>query len=79
MVRTRRLPHLLFLLATVGCNHKTVDSVAARKLSDEFMSDLIAHRTDAAFDKMEPEFTKMVNRSHSKTFWMECPLIILWD
>jgi hypothetical protein len=27
------------------------------------MSDLIAHRTDDAFDEMEPEFTKMVNRS----------------
>jgi len=27
------------------------------------MSDLIAHRTDDAFAKMEPEFTRMVNRS----------------
>jgi len=27
------------------------------------MSDLIAHRADAAFDKMEPEFAKMVNRA----------------
>jgi hypothetical protein len=62
MVRTRRLSYLLFLLAIVGCSHKTVDSAAARKLSDEFISDLIARRTDAAFDKMEPEFTKMVNR-----------------
>ena len=63
MVRTRKLSCLLFLLEIVGCSHKSVDTVAARKLSDEFMSDLIAHRTDAAFDKMEPEFTKMVNRS----------------
>jgi hypothetical protein len=63
MVRTRKLSCLLFLLATVACSHKTVDTAAARKLSDEFMSDLIAHRTDAAFDKMEPEFTKMMNRS----------------
>ena len=27
------------------------------------MSDLIAHRADAAFDKMEPEFKKLVKRS----------------
>ena len=27
------------------------------------MADLIAHRTDAAFKKMEPEFMKMVNPS----------------
>ena len=26
------------------------------------MADLIAHRSDAAFDKMEPEFRSMVNR-----------------
>ena len=63
MVRTSKLAYVLLLLATVGCSHGTVDPVAARKLSDEFMSDLIAHRTDAAFDKMEPEFTKTVNRS----------------
>jgi len=62
MIRTRKLSCLLFLLVIVGCSHKTVDTVAARKLSDEFMADLIAHRTDAAFDKMEPEFTRMVNR-----------------
>jgi hypothetical protein len=63
MVRTSKLAYVLLLLATVGCNHRTVDSVRARKLSAEFMSDLIAHRTDAAFDKMELEFTTMVNRS----------------
>jgi hypothetical protein len=63
MVRTSKLAYVLLPLAMVGCSHRTVDSVRARKLSDEFMSDLIAHRTDAAFDKMEPEFTKMVNRS----------------
>ena len=54
---------LAFLLALLGCGHNTIDTVAAHKLSDEFMSDLIAHRADAAFDKMEPEFTKMVKRS----------------
>jgi len=63
MVRIRKFSYLLFLLATVGCSHKAVDMEAARKLSDDFMSDMIAHRTDAAFDKMEPEFTKMVSRS----------------
>jgi hypothetical protein len=54
---------VLVSLLLLGCGHRTIDPEAARKLSDEFMSDLIAHRTDAAFDKMEPEFTRMVNRS----------------
>jgi hypothetical protein len=59
----RKLSCLLFLLTIIGCGHKNVDPEAARKLSDEFMSDLIAHRTEAAFNKMEPEFTKMANPS----------------
>lgn len=50
-------------LILLGCSHKSIDTKAARKVSDEFMSDWISHRADAAFDKMEPEFTKMVNRS----------------
>lgn len=50
-------------LILLGCSHTSIDTKAARKLSDEFMSDWIAHRADAAFDKMEPEFTKMVSRS----------------
>jgi len=58
---------VLLVLAVDGCGHRTngsfIDLRAAQKLSDSFMSDLVAHRTDAAFDKMEPEFTKMVNRS----------------
>ena len=52
---------MLVSLLLLGCGHKSIDAEAARKMSDEFMSDLIAHRTDAAFDKMESEFTK--NRS----------------
>jgi hypothetical protein len=63
MYRNARFFGLLFLFAIAGCGHRSVDPAAARKLSDDFMSDLIAHRTDAAFSKMEPEFTKMVNRS----------------
>src|ERR1700722_13646830 len=63
VVRPSKLAYLPLVLAAVGCNHRTVDSVRARKLSDEFMSDMIAHRTDAAFDKMEPEFTTVVSRS----------------
>ena len=62
-MRARNLSCLLFFLTTVGCSHKTVDAEAARKLSDGFMSDLIARRTSAAYDKMEPEFTKMVGPS----------------
>jgi hypothetical protein len=58
---------LVFVLTFGGCGHKTnsspIDFAAAQKLSDSFMSDLIAHRTDAALDKMEPEFIKIVNPS----------------
>jgi len=54
---------VLIFLVLLGCGQKTVDPGAARKLSDEFMSDLIAHRADAAFDKMEPQFSTMVRRS----------------
>jgi hypothetical protein len=57
----------LFFLTLAGCGHgaavSSIDPTAAQRLSDSFMADLVAHRTDAAFDKMEPEFTKMVNRS----------------
>src|SRR5260370_29612309 len=57
----------LLFLTLGGCGHgasvSSIDPTAAQRLSDSFMADLVAHRTDAAFDKMEPEFTKMVNRS----------------
>lgn len=50
-------------LVLLGCGRKTIDTEVARKLSDEFMADWIAHRADAAFDKMEPAFDKTVDRS----------------
>jgi hypothetical protein len=53
---------VLVFLVLLGCGQKTVDPEAARKLSDEFMSDLIAHRADAAFDKMEREFSTTMPR-----------------
>jgi len=66
-MRAGILSGLFLALTLCGCSHKgrspTIDSVAARKLNDSFMSDLIAHRADAALDKMEPEFIKMINRS----------------
>lgn len=58
------------------CRHKSVDSVAARRLGDEFMADLIAHRTDATFDKMEPEFTKTVNRSDFRAAVRQALLLV---
>lgn len=64
-----RIPILtvLFVLTFSGCRHaadgSSINLAAAQSVSDSFMSDLIAHRTDAAFDEMEPEFTKMVARS----------------
>jgi hypothetical protein len=54
---------VLIFLVLLGCGQKTVDREATRKLSDEFMSDLIAHRADAAFAKMESEFSTTVHRS----------------
>jgi hypothetical protein len=65
-MRAGVLGGLLFALTMSGCSRQTngspIDVAAAQKLSDSFMSDLIAHRTDAALDRMEPEFVKMVNR-----------------
>lgn len=55
---------VIVVLALVGCGHsRDIDMTAARKLSDAFMSDWIAHRADLALDKMEPEFIKEINRS----------------
>src|SRR6266850_566699 len=55
---------VLFALALAGCGHsRDIDMAAARKLSDAFMADWIAHRSDSALDKMEPAFTGMINRS----------------
>jgi hypothetical protein len=34
----------------------TLDRAEAQRLSDSFMSDLVADRADRALDKMEPEF-----------------------
>jgi hypothetical protein len=55
---------LLFALTLAGCGHsRDIHMVAARKRSDAFMADWIAHRSDDALNKMEPEFTAMINRS----------------
>lgn len=37
-------------------NGTSIDRAAAQKLSDSYMSDLVADRVDLALDKMEPEF-----------------------
>jgi hypothetical protein len=66
MMGAEMLVVILFFLALSGCSHRAnspIDQTAAQRLSDSFMADLIAHRTDAVLDKMEPEFIKMVNRS----------------
>ena len=66
-MRVRMFGGIVLMLALSACGSKTshsaIDLVDAQRLSDTFMSDLIAHRTDAVLDKMEPEFQKMVNRS----------------
>lgn len=66
-MRAAVLSGILLVITLSGCGHKNnsapIDPGAAQKLSDSFMADLIAHRTDAALDKMEPEFTRMVSRS----------------
>jgi hypothetical protein len=55
---------VLFIPALAGCGHtREIDMAAARKLSDAFMADWIAHRSDSALDKMEPAFIGMINRS----------------
>lgn len=59
---------LAFLLL-VGCGHKTVDPAAARKVSDQFMSDLIAHRADEAFDKMDVDFRDQKRTIKDSGLW----------
>ena len=64
MRRLRILNCVLSGLALVGCGHaRDIDMILARKLSDAFMADWIAHRSDSALDKMEPEFIRTVNHS----------------
>ena len=64
MLKPRMLGCVLVALALAGCGHsRDIDMAAARKLSDAFMADWIAHRSDSALDKMEPAFTGVINRS----------------
>jgi hypothetical protein len=64
MIKRCILGSVLIALALAGCGHsREIDMAAARKLSDAFMADWIAHRSDSALDKMEPEFIGMINRS----------------
>ena len=64
MIQRCKLGSVLIALALAGCGHsREIDMAAARKLSDAFMADWIAHRSDSALDKMEPEFIGMINRS----------------
>jgi hypothetical protein len=58
------LTGILLIASVSGCRGKrSIDVVAAKEVSDSFMADLIAHRTDAVLDKMEPEFIQEINRS----------------
>jgi hypothetical protein len=58
------LGSILIALALAGCGHsREIDMAAARRLSDAFMADWIAHRSESALDKMEPEFIGIINRS----------------
>jgi hypothetical protein len=64
MIKPCMLGSILIALALTGCGHSPeIDMAAARKLSDAFMADWIAHRSDSALDKMEPEFIGIINRS----------------
>jgi hypothetical protein len=64
MLKPMMLGGIVFFLALVGCAHsRDIDTEAARKLSDAFMSDWIGHLPDSAFEKMEPAFAGTVNRS----------------
>ena len=59
---------LLLCSATVwcgsGCKPKSPsDRVAAKTVADSFMSDLVANRTGAALDRMEPELSRPPGRT----------------
>src|SRR5947209_8876803 len=49
-----------WMLPFGGChripNGSSIDRSAAQRLSDSFMTDLVANRVDLAIGKMEPEF-----------------------
>ena len=64
MIKPRMLGCVLFVHTLAGCGHsREIDIAAARKLSDAFMADWIAHRSDSALEKMEPAFIGKINRS----------------
>jgi hypothetical protein len=64
MIKLGMLSCVLVVHALAGCGHsREIDMASARKLSDAFMADWIAHRSDSALDKMEPAFIGMINRS----------------
>jgi hypothetical protein len=51
MLKPMMLGGIVFFLALVGCAHsRDIDTEAARKLSDAFMSDWIGHLPDSAFE-----------------------------
>lgn len=72
IMRAGMLAGILFFLGISGCSHgandSSIDPAAAKRLSDSFMEDVIAHRTDAALDKMDPEFIKTVNHRRRCSF-----------
>lgn len=59
-MRTALSPCLLVFSLVSGCgmlpDGSSMDRTAAQKLSDSYMSDLVADRVDLALDKMEPQF-----------------------
>lgn len=54
------LAALVFSACMKMTNGTSIDRSAAQKLSDSYMSDLVADRVDLALDNMEPQFIQAV-------------------
>jgi hypothetical protein len=58
---------IVALLALTACkNGSSMDRAAAQKLSDSFMSDLVANRVNDAVSKMEPEVVQTLGKDQAE-------------
>src|SRR5712692_975610 len=49
-----------------SCNRSSINRAAAQKVSDSFMSDLVADWVGDALNKMEPEFVQTTGRAEAE-------------
>ena len=64
-LKSRLLAGALAALAFSGCG-RAIDREAAQKVSDSFMSDMVADRVGGALNRMEPEFVQTIGRTEAE-------------